>query len=149
MALKHLSGLLIKLALVALLSACSEPAVFSVTDRDSETGRWYSASLLSQGESVYRANCMICHNEKARGIVDWKTPEADGSYPPPPLNGTAHAWHHSLPVLLKTINDGGVAIGGKMPPFKDRLTTQEKIATIAYFQSFWIDEIYDNWLGRH
>jgi len=137
------------LAFVIILSACSEPPVFSVTDRDSETGRWYTASLLTQGESVYQNNCMTCHKAKARGIFNWKKTDQDGNYPPPPLNGSAHAWHHSLPVLLKTINDGGLPVGGKMPPFKNVLSNQEKMAVIAYFQSFWSDDIYQNWLGRN
>jgi hypothetical protein len=32
-----------------------------------------------------------------------------------------------------------------MPSFKKVLTQEEKEAAIAYFQSFWSDEIYELW----
>ena len=69
----------------------------------------------------------------------------DGSYPPPPLNGTAHAWHHSIEVLLTVINQGGIPNGGKMPAFKNKLSQDQKIAVVAYFQSFWPEDIYNKW----
>ena len=79
---------------------------------------------------------------------DWRKPLADGSYPPPPLDGTAHAWHHPLKQLVKTIRDGGVVYGGKMPGFRSTLGLAEQLATIAYFQSYWDEEIYRRWLQR-
>lgn len=114
-----------------------------------ETGRWYSEQQVLLGKSVYDANCISCHNPNARGTFKWKQPLEDGSYPPPPLNGSAHAWHHPLSVLLKTINDGGIQMGGKMPPFRDVLKDNEKVAVIAYFQSYWNDDIYSRWLQRN
>ena len=35
-----------------------------------------------------------------------------------------------------------------MPAFKDKLTEQDKEAVIAFFQSYWPDEIYAEWLNR-
>lgn len=131
------------------LNACSDQKSVSVHQINQNTGRWYSLQQVETGKKVYDINCIQCHNPRARGILKWKEPLQDGSYPPPPLNGSAHAWHHSLPVLLKTINDGGIPIGGKMPPFRDVLTGEEKYAVIAYFQSFWSDEIYKRWLERN
>ncbi len=32
-----------------------------------------------------------------------------------------------------------------MPPFEDVLDEAEMLATIAYFQSLWADDIYDRW----
>jgi hypothetical protein len=35
-----------------------------------------------------------------------------------------------------------------MPSFKDRLNSDEQLAAIAYFQSFWADELYEQWAQR-
>ena len=75
-------------------------------------GKWYSASQLELGKEVYNQNCMVCHGDQGQGLADdWRKPLADGSYPPPPLNGSAHTWHHPISTLLRTINDGGIPIG--------------------------------------
>jgi len=47
--------------------------------------------------------------------------------------------------LLSYIDEGGAALGGKMPAFGDSLSLEEKQAIIAYFQSFWNDETYGIW----
>tara|TARA_R110002072_G_scaffold269965_2_gene429771 strand:- start:3865 stop:4320 length:456 start_codon:yes stop_codon:yes gene_type:complete len=112
-------------------------------------GRWYDISKVKLGESVYEKNCISCHLTGAQGIQDWKKTLEDGSYPPPPLNGTAHAWHHSIGVLLTVINEGGIPNGGKMPAFKSSLSQEQKLAVIAYFQSFWPDDIYTKWESLH
>ena len=87
-------------------------------------------------------NCLACHGQNASGPKgDWREKLADGSYPPPPLNGTAHAWHHSPKQLLWTINNGGVPVGGKMPSFKEKLSEDEKQAVLEYIFSLWPDKI--------
>ncbi len=112
-------------------------------------GRWYSQSLVQVGKRVFEENCMACHGASGQGITeDWKKPLADGSYPPPPVNGTAHAWHHPLVILFRTIDNGGVPLGGKMPAFKTKLSDEEKFAVVAYFQNWWPDEIYGAWVKR-
>ena len=130
-------------------SACSDQGSPSSSASNETTGRWYSEQQVSFGNQIYDANCIECHNPNARGTFKWKQPLEDGSYPPPPLNGSAHTWHHPLSVLMKTINDGGIQMGGKMPPFGDVLKDNEKIAVIAYFQSFWSDQIYSRWMQRN
>jgi mono/diheme cytochrome c family protein len=112
------------------------------------TGRWYTQSQVDLGKKVYAEYCISCHRENAQGTANWRDTLADGSYPPPPLNGTAHAWHHPLVLLKKVIDEGGVPLGGKMPGFSGKLKEEEKLAVISYFQSFWSDEIYGIWLSR-
>jgi mono/diheme cytochrome c family protein len=107
-------------------------------------GRWYDAAQLTLGERVYKENCISCHLEDAKGTLEWRK-TVDGAYPPPPLNGTAHAWHHSIDVLLTSINEGGVPFGGVMPAFKSSLSEEQKLAVIAYFQNFWPEDIYSRW----
>ena len=108
--------------------------------------RWYTKEQLKLGENIFTNNCASCHGYKAEKTVNWKQRLSDGSYPPPPLNDKAHAWHHPMWQLLKTIDNGGASFGGKMPAFKDTLTYEEKKAAIAYFQSFWQDKFYKIWL---
>ncbi|GAA3929075.1 cytochrome c [Litoribacillus peritrichatus] len=136
-------------SIVILIAACSDQNDFPEVKDYEKNGRWYNHQQVTWGRSVYDKYCINCHNSKAVGTFKWKQPLEDGSYPPPPLNGTAHTWHHSLPVLLRTINDGGIHMGGKMPPFKDVLTDEEKLAVISYFQSFWSDEVYGRWSKRN
>ena len=101
-----------------------------------------SDSMVLAGEAIFNKNCVSCHGSKGQGLAeDWKVKDANGNYPPPPLNGTAHTWHHSPEQLLYTINKGGVEMGGQMPAFEERLTEEEKKALIDYMYSLWSKEI--------
>ena len=105
---------------------------------------------IAQGKQIFEANCQLCHGVAAAGLVkDWQKPDAGGKYPAPPLNGTAHAWHHDMKTLLSTINRGGIPLGGSMPAFKDILTEEEKVAVLIYIQSLWPEELYQVWKDRN
>ena len=145
--IKHLFSAIL---LLVITVACSESDLatteISQIDPAQASTRWYSQDQVNQGEQVFMENCAICHGAKAEGIVDdWKQRTDDGSFPPPPLNGSAHAWHHPNSMLIQVIDNGGAAYGGKMPAFEDVLDESEKFAAIAYFQNFWTDEIYGQW----
>ena len=103
---------------------------------------------MTRGGKLFASHCASCHGAHAQGAFNWKRPGADGKYPPPPLNGTAHAWHHSLDLLKRTIDRGGVPLGGSMPAFRDKLSEADKEAIIAWFQDKWPDRIYRAWLDR-
>lgn len=126
-----------------LLSACDTNG-----DKLEIKGRWYTQSQLQLGEKIYQQHCIGCHKAQAQGTREWKKTLSNGHYPPPPLNGSAHAWHHSLRSLSRSVKNGGVPLGGTMPAFKQTLSNQEILAVIAYFQSFWSDKIYQNWKER-
>jgi cytochrome c553 len=95
---------------------------------------------------VFNTNCAICHGAEAAGTPDWRKPMEDGKYPAPPLNGTAHGWHHPLKALRRQINQGGAKYGGWMPAVGDSLTDEQVDEAIAYIQSLWPDKIYAAWL---
>ncbi len=138
-------GLFMLGLLMALgLTACSDSSIPWTTDP--ETGRWYSKSQVAEGRQLFRSYCAECHGRRAQGAPDWHKPDSDGSYPPPPLDGSAHAWHHPYPMLLKTLREGS---GGRMPGWQEQLSDAQLEATIAYFQSLWPDRAYDLWLQRH
>ncbi len=132
------------------LSGCFSNAGSASTEKSLTTdgslpGRWYSAEQVKLGEWVYAGNCRKCHGVAGVSTSKWRTPLANGNYPPPPLNGSAHTWHHSFAVLLGVIDKGGVGQGGVMPAFKERLNEAEKLAVIAYIQSLWPRETYIRW----
>jgi len=131
---------------VSALMACSDKE----QSAQKVEGRWYTNEQVVQGQKIFAENCAVCHGDKGQGLVaNWKKPDADGKFPAPPLNGTAHTWHHSKELLMRTVNEGGIALGGVMPPFKDKLTDVEKEAILAHVMSLWPKEIYDTWQKRN
>lgn len=129
-------------AILLVVSACAP-------DKPPETpveGRWYTHEQVSRGKPLFAQHCAACHGEFGQGLAeDWRKTDADGNYPPPPLNGTAHTWHHPTEVLLRTIENGGVPLGGVMPPFGAVLDEPQSLEIIAYFQSLWTDDVYARW----
>jgi mono/diheme cytochrome c family protein len=122
-----------------LLVSCAEPV------QETVPGRWYTAEQVTAGEPLYQTFCAQCHAADGSATADWRTPDSAGIYPPPPLNGTAHTWHHPLEVLDGTIANGGIEFGGVMPGFAASLNAAERLAIIAWFQSLWSDDIYRRW----
>ena len=109
-----------------------------------------SDSMVLAGEAIFNKNCVSCHGSKGQGLAeDWKVKDANGNYPPPPLNGTAHTWHHSPEQLLYTINKGGVEMGGQMPAFEESLSETEKQALIDYMYNLWPNEIQTRYDERY
>ncbi|MGB0732327.1 MAG: c-type cytochrome [Pontibacterium sp.] len=115
-------------------------------DAKPDTQRWYYTPQAERGKKVFAANCAICHGANAESTPHWRTVDNNGHYPPPPLNGSAHAWHHPMTMLGSTIYNGGAPVGGQMPAFKDKLSETDIIDVIAHFQTYWSDDIYQQWL---
>jgi mono/diheme cytochrome c family protein len=142
----HHSAVFAFAALVALtVTGCGEP-VREAERRDAGTGRWYSVQQVVQGGPVFAEHCAACHGARAEGAEEWFRRLPDGRWPPPPLNGTAHAWHHPLWQLRQQIREGSNPEHGNMPGFAGVLSGAEIDAVIAWFQSFWPEEIYAAWL---
>lgn len=127
------------------------PVVALIVSASAHAGeRWYDDALVKKGAALFAQNCAACHGEKGEGTVaDWKKALPDGKYPPPPVNGTGHAWHHSMDILKRQIRVGGKPQGGAMPAFGDKLSDADMEAAIAYFQSHWPDKIYTAWAERN
>ncbi len=109
-------------------------------------GRWYSPAQIQQGKPLYQQHCAACHGDQGQATPNWRSPDSSGHYPPPPLNGSAHTWHHSLNVLRRTVREGGARLGGQMPGFKDKLNDREIDEILAWVQNQWPDQIYQVWL---
>ncbi len=100
---------------------------------------------IARGSEIYRQHCAACHGERAQGAFRWERPGPDGKYPAPPLDGSAHAWHHPAAQLKQTIQEGTLKLGGSMPAWKGKLADADIEAVILYFQSLWPAEIYQAW----
>ncbi|UCH54120.1 MAG: cytochrome c [Pseudomonadota bacterium] len=137
----------------AAMTACTQPApspppasiTASVANAPASPNRGHNFSTVTRGAKLFQENCAACHGAQAEGAPNWQKPGADGKYPAPPLNGTAHAWHHPHSVLVRTIKDGTAKLGGSMPAWRDKLGDADIDAIIAWFQSMWPDELYANW----
>jgi len=129
---------ILTITIIALLTGCSSG------DKEKSL-----ESNIALGENVFNQNCVSCHGSKGRGLAEnWKVKDENGNFPAPPLNGTAHTWHHSPSQLLYTINKGGVDMGGQMPGFEGRLNEEEKQALIDYIYSLWPSEIQSKYDER-
>lgn len=136
---------LIKSFFISLIFTTS---FFQNSYADSDNSRWYSELQAKKGLIIYRENCASCHGKTGASVDTWRQKQANGFYPPPPLNGSAHSWHHPMPFLKYQITNGGIANGGYMPAFGNTLSEQDIENVIAGFQSFWSDEIYEVWATR-
>ena len=103
--------------------------------------RRHDAQRVALGERVFREHCARCHGDRAQGAPGWRQRLPDGGFPPPPLNGSGHAWHHPRDWLAARIRDGGL----KMPAWRGRLSEEEIQAVIEWFQSLWPDPVYAAW----
>jgi mono/diheme cytochrome c family protein len=102
---------------------------------------------VERGHAVYTQHCVECHGVSGKGLPgDWRVRDAEGKYPPPPLDDSAHVWHHPTTVLLEAIRDGSPPGEGNMPAWKGKLSEQEMQDTVAYIKSLWSDQVYRLWL---
>jgi mono/diheme cytochrome c family protein len=104
---------------------------------------------LIQGGKLFRQNCAHCHGPLGQGHPHWNKANADGKYPPPPLDGTGHTWHHPEKVLKMIIKDGTGNLGGNMPAWKDKLSDNEIDAILEWIKAQWPDNIYWAWSERN
>lgn len=143
--------------LAGLLSACDKaPESAATQDTLSQDGavsdaaaldRKLDAAQIARGSAIFEKNCAECHGANGKGQPgDWRIRDTDGKYPPPPLDDSAHAWHHPTKVLMEAIRDGSPGGEGNMPAWKGKLSEQEMQDTVVYIKSLWTDPVYRLWL---
>ena len=104
-----------------------------------------SGGPVATGAELFAANCAVCHGASGEGQLDWHVKKADGTLPPPPLNGDGHTWHHADGLLYRIVSDGGAVPGvpsfkSGMPALGDQLSHQETIDLLNYVKSLWGDK---------
>ncbi|MDC6448266.1 cytochrome c [Alphaproteobacteria bacterium] len=114
----------------------------------------YKASAKSnidvfKGMELYTSNCASCHMGNLSGNQNWKSGvDDDGQRLPPPLNGTAHTWHHSPEQLFQIIRYGYKKFDpnykGKMLG-NDNLSEDDVWSILEYIKSVWPKEIRDKY----
>jgi len=135
-----------------MLSACEKPDSADAPSAASATdavllSRDLDPAQVAHGRTVYDRLCAECHGTAGRGQPgDWRVRAADGMFPPPPLDDSAHAWHHPTAVLLQVIREGSPQGQGKMPAWNGKLSEQEMQDVVAYIKSLWSDPVFQRWL---
>lgn len=136
-------------ALLFGLYACEKPAEQAAAPvraaASLEAG--LNSLQVERGRQVYVRHCQTCHGIAGKGQPgDWRQRKPNGLYPPPPLDDTAHAWHHPTEVLRQAIKSGSPPDMGDMPAWEGTLSEAEIEDVIVYIKSLWSKEIYQHWL---
>lgn len=132
------------LSLVCVLLTGRVPAQ-STSSAAVPVERWYSPEHVARGALVHTENCAVCHGQNAEGTKNWRQRTGEGKFPPPPIDGTGHAWHHPMKILGAQIKFGAPGGLGSMPGFADKLSDEQVVDVIAWFQNKWPDNIYATW----
>ena len=127
-----------------LLTACAS----STSESIQTSGGDSAVEAPRTGREIFASNCAACHGAAGEGHPDWRIRNADGTLPPPPLNGHGHTWHHADGLLYRIVSQGGkfLEIPGDqsfksaMPAFGDLLSHAEIIEALAYVKSLWGDK---------
>lgn len=144
-------GLFVLLSGMILVAGCDTSTVGQQaiqTPSGTSIIRKTDQALVSQGRAVFEKHCAFCHGDQAQGDPQWRKRGPDGLFPPPPLDGSGHAWHHPSRQLREMIRNGSPPGQGNMPAWGGKLTPAEIDAVIAWFQSLWPDPVYAAWFDR-
>lgn len=106
--------------------------------------RTIDAAQVARGKALFAQHCARCHGDHGQGDAQWRRRNPDGTFPPPPLDGSGHAWHHTHDWLRELIRSGSEP-QGRMPAWGGTLNDQQIGDIIAWFQSLWPDEVYAAW----
>jgi mono/diheme cytochrome c family protein len=138
---QRVDGRSLVVAMIVLVAGCASTPQPASTVLDLSGGvpspPEIDAALATAGQDLYLQYCAACHGVDLRGAPNWKTPNEDGSYPPPPHDSSGHTWHHSDSVLIDLILNGSTFEQSRMPAFGDRLTEDDVIAILEYLKSEW------------
>jgi mono/diheme cytochrome c family protein len=97
------------------------------------------SELAIKGERTYKEFCVTCHGAEGVGETHSVQSLTSREYiSAPPLDASAHAWHHTDDQLAETIRNGSPRTG-RMPAWGALLTDQDVDAVIAYMKSLWTD----------
>lgn len=143
------AGLIVSTLAISGCDSDSAPQRAVATLSGADVTRSADPAVLEKGRRVFGQHCASCHGAQAEGAANWRSKQADGKSPPPPLNGSGHDWHHPKQELHDFIKNGSPPGTGDMPAWKGKLSDEDIDAVIVWFQSLWPDEVYAAWVDRH
>ncbi len=124
--------------LVLLFAACSpDSTVTSISSPVDRSTSDLDTARVDLGRNLYTQHCAVCHGADLSGDPDWKTPNADGTFRPPPQDSSGHTWHHSDQLLVQIISEGSDFDKSTMPPFGLVLTEDEIRSILDFLKSTW------------
>lgn len=137
----------VAILLLAVLAGCSEEQQGDAVSVQESAGVQLKQDAVryTRGLKLYQQACAACHGKQGEGAPNWQQRDADGTFLPPPLNGTGHTWHHPMHVLVDIINNGTQRLGGTMPAWKDELSDEQIQDILFWVQSQWPRELYAAW----
>jgi mono/diheme cytochrome c family protein len=102
--------------------------------------------LVTEGQALYGRYCAACHGTQLEGRAGWQEIPPGGPALAPPLDASAHAWHHPDAQLFGIVRDGGQAYSPEgymngMPAFGGTLSDAEIRAILSYIKSTWPAEV--------
>ncbi len=106
-----------------------------------DDGPTLDPAAVRTGRVIYEARCASCHGAAGQARPDWKVPDENGNYPPPPHDSTGHTWHHADGLLHRIVATGASDTvsrrRSRMPAFGATLTDGEIRAVLTYLKSQW------------
>jgi len=93
---------------------------------------------VARGEKIYEAKCIGCHGPQGVGESPGHPQAVDeqGRYLAPPLDGSAHAWHHTDEELVEFIATGSPR-NPRMKAWEGELSREEIRDVVEYIKSLW------------
>ncbi len=93
--------------------------------------------LIAAARKTYQQYCQACHGKNGVGERP-KDMYAQDQYGvvAPPLDNSAHGWHHTDANLLHTILNGS-SRNPRMLPFKELISEKDAKDAVAYIKSLW------------
>ena len=126
------------------LASADTGAVF-ISQNSGQTWKSFEGHLdatptrIAKGKELYNNNCQTCHGVKGVGEKpdDLYANDENGLPVAPPLDDSAHGWHHSDSQLIETIMNGSPR-NERMLAWKDHgLTKEDARDVVAYIKSLW------------
>ncbi len=94
-------------------------------------------AAIARGEVLYRDTCQACHGERGVGErPDDMYAKDEFGFVAPPLDDSAHGWHHSDSGLVATILNGSPR-NERMRGWKGEMTEAQARDIVAYIKSLW------------